>query len=108
MSENKNAAGANGEAYAAHRAAGLIKPEDSARHVRAQPAARKPMSNAEYVLSEIRLARAHASLWVNQLDTLGVALKAGLITPEMAVSELRGCGFFAPVVDKPAVAEIVK
>ena len=67
------------------------------------PLARRPMSNAE-----IRLARAHANLWVNTLDTIGVALKAGLITPEMAVSELRECAFFAPVVDKPIVAEVGK
>lgn len=70
------------------------------------PLARRPMSNAEYVLAEIRLARAHANLWVNTLDPIGVALKAGLITPEMAVSELRECAFFAPLVDKPAVAEV--
>ena len=43
------------------------------------PLARKPLSNTEYLLTEIRLARAHASVWVNTLDTLGVALKAGLI-----------------------------
>jgi hypothetical protein len=72
------------------------------------PLARKPLSNTEYLLTEIRLARAHASVWVNTLDTLGVALKAGLITPEMAVSELRECAFFAPVVDKPIVAEVGK
>jgi hypothetical protein len=67
---------------------------------------RKPMSNAEYVLSEIRLARAHAALWQNQLDTIGVALKAHLITPEAAVAELRECGYFQPLVDRPIVAEV--
>ena len=70
------------------------------------PLARKPMSNVEYLLSEIRLARAHASLWVNTLDTLGVALKANLISPEMAVAELRECGFFQPLVDRPVIAEV--
>jgi hypothetical protein len=70
------------------------------------PLSRKPMSNVEYLLSEIRLARAHASLWVNTLDTLGVALKAGLISPEMAVAELRECGFFHPLIDRPVIAEV--
>lgn len=72
------------------------------------PLARKPLSNTEYLLTEIRLARAHASLWVNTLDTLGVALKANLISPEMAVAELRECGFFQPVVDRPVIAEVGK
>jgi hypothetical protein len=68
--------------------------------------ARKPLSNVEYLLSEIRLARAHASLWVNQLDTIGTALKGNLISPEMAVAELRACGFFQPLVDRPVIAEV--
>jgi hypothetical protein len=70
------------------------------------PLSRKPLSNAEYVLSEVRLARAHASLWVNHLDTIGVALKANMITPEAAVAELRECGFFQPIVDRPVIAEV--
>ena len=72
------------------------------------PSSRKPMSSVEYVLAEIRLARAHASLWVNQLDTIGTALKANLISPEAAVAELRECGFFQPVVDRPVIAEVGK
>jgi hypothetical protein len=64
------------------------------------------MSNTEYVLSEIRLARAHADLWRNYLDTLGVALKANLITPETAVVELRDCPFFEPIVDRTVIAEV--
>ena len=63
------------------------------------PLSRKPLSNVEYLLSEIRLARAHAHLWVNTLDTIGTALKAGLITPELAVAELHACQFFQPIVD---------
>jgi hypothetical protein len=64
------------------------------------------MSNVEYLLAEIRLARAHASLQLNLLDTIGTALKAGLISPEMAVAELRECGFFHPLVDRPVIAEV--
>ena len=70
------------------------------------PLARKPLSNTEYLLTEIRLARAHASVWVNTLDTLGVALKAGLITPEAAVAELCACQFFEPIVDRSVIAEV--
>jgi hypothetical protein len=67
------------------------------------PLARKPMSNAEYVLAEIRLASAHAGLWQNHLNTIGVALKANLISPEAAVAELRECEFFRPMVDRPSI-----
>jgi hypothetical protein len=70
------------------------------------PLARKPMSNTEYVLSEIRVARSHASLWLNHLDTIGVALRGNLITPETAVAQLRECPFFQPIVDTPVIAEV--
>jgi hypothetical protein len=70
------------------------------------PLAHKPMSNREYLLAEIRIARQHAALWQSHLDALGVALKANLISPEMAVSELRECGFFHPLVDRPVIAEV--
>jgi hypothetical protein len=70
------------------------------------PLGRRPLSHHEYILSEIRLARAHASLWVNHLDTIGVALKAGLITPEAAVAELCACQFFEPIVDRSVIAEV--
>jgi hypothetical protein len=70
------------------------------------PLARRPMSNAEYVLAEIRKASAHAGLWQNHLNIIGVALKANLISPEAAVAELRECPFFAPIVDNPVVAEV--
>jgi hypothetical protein len=66
---------------------------------------RKPMANAEYLLAEIRLARQHAALWQSHLDALGIALKANLISPEMAVAELRECGFFHPLVDRPVITE---
>jgi hypothetical protein len=70
------------------------------------PLVRKPMSNAEYVLAEIRKASAHAGLWQNHLNTIGVALKGNLISSEAAVAELRECPFFAPIVDNPVVAEV--
>ena len=70
--------------------------------------ARKPLSNAEYVLAEIRKASAYAGLWQNHLNTVGVALKANLITPEAAVAELRDCSLFEPIVDRPLIAEVGK
>jgi hypothetical protein len=69
------------------------------------PLNRRPMSNGEYLLAEIRKASAHAGLWQAHLNTVGIALKANLITPEAAVAELRDCGFFDPVVDRPVIAE---
>jgi hypothetical protein len=71
------------------------------------PLNRKPLSNVEYLLSEIRLASAHAGLWQNHLNTIGVALKANLISPEAAVAELRECEFFQPLVDRPVVAGVL-
>jgi hypothetical protein len=70
------------------------------------PLGRKPMSNVEYLLAELREASAHAGLWQAHINTIGIALKAGLITPEAAVAELRECGFFQPLVDRPIVAEV--
>jgi hypothetical protein len=72
------------------------------------PLAPKPMSNAEYVLAEIRKASAHAGLWQNHLNAAGIALEANLITPEAAVAELRDCPFFDPIVDRPVIAEVGK
>jgi hypothetical protein len=72
------------------------------------PLTRKPMSNTEYLLAEIRKASAHAGLWQNHLNTVGVALKSHLITPEAAVAELRDCPFFEPLVDRPVIAEVSK
>jgi hypothetical protein len=70
------------------------------------PLSRKPLSNVEYVLAEIRKASAHAGFWQNHLNTIGVALKGNLISSEAAVAELRECPFFAPIVDNPVVAEV--
>jgi hypothetical protein len=52
--------------------------------------AKHPDSGAfrEYLLSEIRAARIQADLWRCQLDTVGIALKAGLITADQAIEEL--------------------
>jgi hypothetical protein len=63
------------------------------------PIARKPLLHHEYLLGEIRLASAHAGIWQNQLNVVGVALKANLISPEQALAELRDCPFFRPMVD---------
>ena len=66
---------------------------------RTPPAPRKPLSNHEYLLAEMRLARTWADIWRNQIDTVGLALKSRWITPEKAVEELSNCPFFAPLVD---------
>jgi hypothetical protein len=111
MDTNRSPAGGDGGASEGNHAAELIASEHTSATAPAQahaysPPARKPLSHLEYLLAEIRLARAHASLWLNHLDTLGVALKANLITPEAAVAELRHCPFFEPIVDRPVIAEV--
>jgi hypothetical protein len=102
----KGLAGGNGKALGTDHAGALIAPESKPSTARAQAPARRPLSNREYLLAEIRIARQHAALWQSHLDALGVALKANLISPEMAVSELRECGFFHPLVDRPVIAEV--
>jgi hypothetical protein len=58
-----------------------------------------PAARREYILSELRLAVALTDVERNHLTTLGVALKAGLITDEWALAELRQSPFFRPLVD---------
>jgi hypothetical protein len=60
---------------------------------------RNSLSNHEYLLAEIRLARTWADIWRSQIDTVGIALKSRWITPEKAVEELLDCPFFVPLVD---------
>jgi hypothetical protein len=105
MSTNENPAGQGGVSEDS-RASKQIAPEISPTSPRLQR--RKPLLHHEYLLGEIRLASAHAGLWQNQLNVVGVALKAHLITPEQALGELRDCPFFRPMVDHPVIAEIVR
>jgi hypothetical protein len=46
----------------------------------------------EYLLAELRAAALRTRLWQADIDTIGIALKAGLISPDQAVEHLSECG----------------
>jgi hypothetical protein len=46
----------------------------------------------EYLLAELRCAALRARLWQSDIDAIGLALKAGLISPDQAVEHLADCG----------------
>jgi hypothetical protein len=46
----------------------------------------------EYLLAELRAATLRARLWQADIDAVGVALKAGLISPDQAIEHLSDCG----------------
>jgi hypothetical protein len=49
-------------------------------------------SKTEYLLSELRCAALRARLWQADIDTIGLALKGGFISPDQAVEHLSNCG----------------
>jgi hypothetical protein len=49
------------------------------------------MSRVEYLLAELRCASLRAKLWQSDIDTVGIALKVGWISPEQAVEALADC-----------------
>jgi len=48
-------------------------------------------TRSEYVLAELRCASLRARLWQADIEAIGVALKAGWISPEQAVEVLADC-----------------
>jgi hypothetical protein len=46
----------------------------------------------EYLLAELRAAALRTRLWQADIDTVGLALKAGLISSDQAVEHLSDCG----------------
>jgi hypothetical protein len=46
----------------------------------------------EYLLAELRAAALRARLWQADIDAVGLALKAGFISPDQAVEHLCDCG----------------
>jgi hypothetical protein len=49
-------------------------------------------SKTEYLLSELRCAALRARLWQADIDTIGLALKGGFISPDQAIEHLSNCG----------------
>ena len=54
---------------------------------------RLPNSNPriDYLLQELRCASIRARLWAGDIDAVGLALKASLVTPEQAIGMLEDC-----------------
>jgi hypothetical protein len=46
----------------------------------------------EYLLAELRAAALRARLWQADIEAVGLALKAGLISSDQAVEHLSDCG----------------
>jgi hypothetical protein len=59
---------------------------------------------SELVLSELRAASLRARCLVVDLDTIGIALRGGLITPERAVSLLAEIGVLPLIAPEPREA----
>jgi hypothetical protein len=57
----------------------------------------------DYALAEIRCAALRAKLMVNDLTAIGIALKAGLITPDQAIECLADRDAVHLVAPDPAV-----
>jgi hypothetical protein len=45
----------------------------------------------DYLLAELRRAALRARLWQADIEAIGIALKAGWLTPEQAVEALADC-----------------
>jgi hypothetical protein len=65
-------------------------------------------TNIEYLLAEMRAASLRARLWQADIDAVGIALKAGTITAEQALEELkhtRCLHLVGPFQEEPLRAE---
>jgi hypothetical protein len=51
-------------------------------------------SRREYLLGELRCAALRARLAATDIDTIGLALKANLLSPEQAIELARDCDVF--------------
>jgi len=49
------------------------------------------MTRIDYLLAELRCARARARLWQADIEAVGIALKGGLIHPQQALELLHDC-----------------
>jgi len=49
-------------------------------------------SKTEYLLAELRCAAVRARLWVNEIDAIGAALRAGWIDPDEAIAAIADSG----------------
>jgi hypothetical protein len=62
------------------------------------------MSRTEYLLAELRCASLRARLWQADITSIGIALKAGWISPEEAVELLADCDCLQLIAPKEPAA----
>jgi predicted RNA-binding protein associated with RNAse of E/G family len=62
------------------------------------------MTRHEYLLAELRCASLRARLWQVDIDAVGMALKAGWISPEQAVEALADCNCLQLIEPKEPAA----
>jgi hypothetical protein len=60
------------------------------------------MTRREYLLAELRCAALRARLWQADITSIGIALKAGWISPEEAVEALADCDCLKLIEPKEA------
>jgi hypothetical protein len=58
------------------------------------------MTRGDYLLAELRCASLRARLWQADIDAVGIALKAGWITPEQVVETLADCDYLQLIEPK--------
>jgi hypothetical protein len=49
------------------------------------------ITRRDYLMAELRCASLRARLWQADIDAVGMALKAGLVSPEQALELLHDC-----------------
>ncbi len=79
---------------------------DAATIARASPEQSEGLAFREYVLAELRCAIMRARLAALDIETAGIALRAGMIEPDVALEWLRDAGaldYVAPL--QPAMIE---
>ena len=65
---------------------------------------RGAMTRHEYLLAELRCASLRARLWQADITSIGIALKAGWISPEQAVEALADCDALQLIEPKETAA----
>lgn len=63
-----------------------------------------PNVNVDFLLASMRCASLNLKLWSNEIDAIGVALKAGLYSTDDALADLNSMGVLAylPVPERGA------
>jgi hypothetical protein len=59
-------------------------------------------TRSDYLLAELRCAEIRARLWQADITSIGIALKAGWISPEEAVEALADCDCLQLIEPKEA------